>query len=130
MIAILCVQYDRITTSQHVWIMIGSGKHERRHNLGQVYAALGPKKCVAMPIFHLLTGCDSTSAIRSKGKRLCMSTRSNEWLSDTLCDLSYNPFSEVNEQSETFQRLQTFIANLYAKNSSDVNAERKRIFGH
>ena len=64
-IAILCGQYRRILKSSNIWIAFGSGI-----NLGVIYHALGPMQCLSMPLFHALTGCDTTSAFRKKGKRI------------------------------------------------------------
>ena len=110
-IAILCGQYVRITTSQHVWIMFGSGKHERRLNLDQFDAALGPKKMCGDANISLIYRLRFNIRYPQKKESVCVCQHgdNNEWLSDALCDLSYNPFSEVNEQWETFQRLQTLL---------------------
>ena len=71
-VAILCGQYHQILQPMHIWIEFGSGKHQQNLNLGMIYQALGPKQYVSLPLFHALTGCDTTSAFRTKGKRICM----------------------------------------------------------
>ena len=73
-VIILCGQYHRILQSSNIWIAFGSGKHQQTINLGMIYHALGPKQCLSMPVFHALTGCDTTSAFRNKGKRMCVAT--------------------------------------------------------
>jgi len=92
-VAILCGQYDRILQASNIWIAFGSGKHQRNINLGMIYHALGPKQCLSMPLFHALTGCDTTSVFRNKGKRMCMATwTKNQWFSNALIYLAMNPF--------------------------------------
>ena len=57
------------TSSMRPKIRFGSGKNEKHLNLGQISPALGPSMCLAMPIFHALSECDTTSAFRTQGKK-------------------------------------------------------------
>jgi len=41
---------------------------------------LGPQHCIALPLFHALTGCDVVSAMFGIGKK----TAWNAWFTDTL----------------------------------------------
>lgn len=130
-VAILCGQFNRIRQPEHIWIAFGSGKNRHNLNLGVIYNALGPNQSVSLPLFHALTGCDTTSAFRTKGKRICMTTWSkNQWFSDTLVQLATNPFKPLNTDSKEFQEIEKFVSTLYCASGTSVNQVRKTMFCH
>ena len=130
-VAILCGQYHRLQQSAKVWIAFGSGKHQQNIDLGVIFTSFGPKDCVSMPLFHALTGCDTTSAFRTKGKKMCMATwKKNPWFSDVLVELATNPFNQITMDSQEFHEIETFISNLYSSEGTNVNQVRKSMFCH
>ena len=130
-VAFLCRQYDRIAWPSKIWIAFGSGKHQRNLNLGVIYDALGPKQCVSMPLFHALTGCDTTAAFRTKGKKMCMETwKRNQWFSDVLIELATHPFKQITPESHEFKEIETFVSKLYSAEGTTVNQVRKSMFCH
>ena len=48
-----------------------AGKSKRIINLNSIAANLGEGTCKPLALFHALTGSDSTSAFKFKGKRSC-----------------------------------------------------------
>lgn len=55
-----------------IWIAFGIGKDFRFYSINEVCATLGEPRSRALPVctvFHALTGCDTTSAFRGKGKK-------------------------------------------------------------
>ena len=50
-----------------VWIAFGMGKHFQ-YIYNTICEALGPGKAKALPLFHALTGCDTTSSFQGRGK--------------------------------------------------------------
>jgi hypothetical protein len=54
-----------------VWIAFRSGtKQTRLLDVMSLYESLGPAMCRGLPMLPALSGCDTTSAFKTKGKRL------------------------------------------------------------
>ena len=53
-----------------LWIEFGVGKHYRFIPAHLISDSLGPEKAKALPFFHAITGCDTTSAFAGIGKRM------------------------------------------------------------
>lgn len=54
------------------WIAFGTGKHFQYISIDIICEALGPRKAKALPLFHAITGCDTTSSFQGKGKNVCV----------------------------------------------------------
>ena len=52
-----------------IWVAFGTGKNFRLYSINAICTYLGNERTQALPIFHALTGCDTTSAFRGKGKK-------------------------------------------------------------
>jgi len=52
-----------------VRLSFGAGKWFRHIYVNAIYNALGKHKCMALPVYHSFTGCDTTSAFFGKGKK-------------------------------------------------------------
>ena len=50
------------------WIAFGTGNHFQYISTDIICEALGPRKAKALPLFHAITGCDTTSSFHGKGK--------------------------------------------------------------
>ena len=61
----LCEQHP----AADVWIAFGTGRNFRYLHINAIYNALGREKAIALPIFHSVTGCDTTSTLFGKGKK-------------------------------------------------------------
>ena len=51
----------------------GIGKTQRIINIRELACALGVQRNAALSLFVTLTGCDSTSAMKGRSKRMCFS---------------------------------------------------------
>ena len=51
-----------------VWIAFGTGRNFRYLHINAICNALGREKAIALPIFHSVTGCDTTSTFLGKGR--------------------------------------------------------------
>ena len=68
-IAILAGAYFKLALAYplaDIWVAFGKG---RFYSINYICASLGELKARALPVFHALTGCDTTSAFRGKGKK-------------------------------------------------------------
>ena len=51
-----------------IYVGFGFGKDLAHYHVNGTYAAIGEERSRALPLFHALTGCDTTSAVANKGK--------------------------------------------------------------
>ena len=53
----------------NIWIAFGMGKHFHFISVNRVCVSLGQTRARCLPVFHALSGCDTTSAFVGKGKQ-------------------------------------------------------------
>ena len=114
-----------------IWVGLGFGKDMKHVNLNDIYDGIGEARSRGLPVFHAITGCDTTSAFMNKGK----TTAWRAWLStpdvtDTFVYLAENPFVIVSEDSPQFRAIENFVVALYDQSgdSTSVNEARKNLF--
>ena len=99
--------------------------------IGPLVEKLGQQLCQALPFFHALSGCDTTSAFKSIGKKKGFQTLKLHRASvSTFAELFNNPFQHITEDSNVFKIIQRFVILMYARSSdySDVNAAKMDMF--
>ena len=106
-----------------VLFLTGTKQRRRYINMSAVSTRLGPGICQALPGFHALTGCVSTSAFVGRGKALGWQLlRLNSSIQQDLRLLG-EEFSPVNFE-ELAQSCEAFVCSLYghamSKNVNDV----------
>ena len=93
-------------------------------------ALLGPSRCLALPLFHAVTGCDTVSHFLGCGKKSAWSVwQSTPGLTDTLVELT-SELHELNPQSQHMRTLERFVVVLYSKGCGleRINEARLRLF--
>ena len=60
-----------MNVSINIWIYFHTGQSKRIVNFNSNAANLGEETCKSLALFHALTGSDSTSAFKFKGKLSC-----------------------------------------------------------
>ena len=68
-IVVLAMEYFDQFNFSKLWIGFGCGKYYRDIPIHELYAALGPERSYVLPLFHALSGCDTTSHILGCGKK-------------------------------------------------------------
>lgn len=68
-VLLLCVSHYRETRCLKLWFKTGVKDRLSYFPAQDVSTNLGPEICSALPAFHVLTGCDSTSAFSCIGKK-------------------------------------------------------------
>ena len=114
-----------------IWVAFGVGKNYRFLSINAICHTLGRPKAQALPVFHALTGCDTTSAFRGKGKKSAWQAwQAFEEVTDTFVHLSLHPFEDLNADSSYFTAIERFIVVLYDRTSplSLVNDAREELF--
>ena len=114
-----------------IWIAFGVGKSYRFLSINAICSTLGELKSQTLPIFHALTGCDTTSTFKGKGKKSAWQAwQVFEEVTETLVHLSLNPFENVHVDSIHFASIERFIVVLYDRTSPliSVNDVREELF--
>ena len=76
-----------------IWVAFGMGKIFRFYSINAICASLGKAKSRALPVFHALTGCDTVSAFRGKGKKSTWQAwQAYEDITNTFVYLANHPF--------------------------------------
>ena len=94
-----------------------------------IAASLGSERCEALPAFHALTGCDTTSRFGGKGKVSAWSAwHSFEAVTPALATLCLSPSKE--DIAKIFPVLERFVVVLYYRCSQEqhVNSARQKLF--
>ena len=127
--ALLPLFYEKAATPSMV--KHGVGKNYRFLSVNAISHTLGEPKSRALPVFHALSGCDTTSAFRGKGKKSAWQAwQAFEEVTATFEHLSLHPFEDLNADSSHFATIERFIVVLYDRTSplSLVNDEREELF--
>ncbi|XP_014664507.1 PREDICTED: uncharacterized protein LOC106806883 [Priapulus caudatus] len=70
-LAVTAAQRLNIT---ELWDAFGAGKSFRHLAAHEMARALGPERCIALPMFHSFTGCDTVSSFGGRGKKTAWDT--------------------------------------------------------
>mgnify|MGYP000079044939 FL=1 len=73
-VAVLAVTSAQRLNNAEVWIAFGTLKCFRFIAAHEIARALGPDRCMALPMFHAFTGCDTVSFFGGRGKRTAWDT--------------------------------------------------------
>ena len=111
-----------------IWLAFGTGKNFRHLAAHKIAIGLGQKKALALPMFHVLTGCDTVSSFVGHGKKTAWIT----WnvlpqLTDALLTLSCAP-REISE--DAMHTIERFVILLYDRTSTctDIDKARQKLF--
>ena len=129
-IVVLAVRFFGHLRLRELWIGFGSGKTYRDIPVHTICANIGPSKSLALPLFHSLTGCDTTSQFFGHGKKTAWGAwNSSPRLTETLVELTDNP-ELLTPESVHMQRIERFVLQMYSKgcDSAGVDEARHRLF--
>jgi len=73
-VVVLAVAYQQHIKATELWVAFGTRKHFRYIPAHAIASNLGDQKCTALPVFHAITGCDTTSCFSGKGKKTAWET--------------------------------------------------------
>ena len=133
-VAVLCMYhfYANLAGCLELFFQTGTKDKRRFIPIHSVCNKLGASLCQLLPVFHCLTGCDSTSSFSGIGKKSALNVlvkHKNELLS--LADIGDH--IDINENSEAVLDVVKFISWLYCPTlpenlASDINGLRYRLF--
>ena len=128
-VLVLGISLALIIGCERLWLAFGTGSTYRYLDVIAMAQALGEDKCMALPAFHALTGCDVTSSFAGRGKRTAWSAWSifNDATS-VLCTLAKTPTTDdVLNVLPTIERL-VMIMYDYGSSETSVDVERQMLF--
>ena len=124
--------FHEIGTLTQLWIGFGKGKHYREIPIHEICNRLGRDVCRALPLFHALSGCDTTSQLLGIGKK----TAWDRWtcmpeITQVLLSVLDNPES-FTLNSLGMSSLERFCVIMYSKSCSSqtLNDARLKLFSN
>ncbi|CAH3151254.1 unnamed protein product [Porites lobata] len=126
-VVVLAVAAAQRHRNTEIWIAFGTGKSFRFLAAHEMARILGPDRCIALPMFHAFTGCDTVSFFGGRGKRTAWDT----WRSYNDITLIFVSLANTPESVESsVTSLERFVILLYDRTSSleDINQARKHLF--
>ena len=111
-----------------IWVAFGKGKELRYVPAHEISASLGPRKSLALPVFHAFTGCDAVSHFAHVGKKTAWKVwDTHDAVTAAFCELRGAP-KEVAD--EVYSALGRFTILMYDRTSrsESVNETRELLF--
>ena len=122
--------FERLSQECEVYVSFGSGKHNRILNIREMSTALGAQRCTALPLWVALTGCDSTSSMRGRSKRMAFNAwkKSGDAVTQAMVELMHQPFTKLRLDSAQSMALEAFFVTVYGGDGKSINELRQKIF--
>ena len=119
------------TTLTELWVVFGTGKNYRIIPAHGIYDKIGVEKCLALPMFHVFTGCDTVSSFSGRGKKTAWEMW-NVFPEVTGAFLALMERPQQSDLETAMGVLERFIVLLYDKTScqSKVNQLKVDLFAH
>ena len=104
-LVILLYQTARLTSN--LWMEVGTtGKDNRRYlSITKIADAICPGVCGALPAFHVLSGCDYTSAFVRKSKKTQLRVSHEVWWQDPSCSFWTGNKSAPNQHNQSHKMI-------------------------
>ena len=95
----------------------------KRYSVSTLAEKLGSSVCQALPFFHALTGCDTTSAFKNVGKKTAYEVMVKVLpdIQSTFSTFFFNPFKEITKDSPEFKAIERFVILLYSRTSTHTS---------
>ena len=114
-----------------LWVAFGMGRHFSYININTICVSLGEARSRSLPVFHALTGCDTTSSCYGKGKKSAWQA----WelypdVTSTFEFLANHAFYQLTADSSHFKRIERYAIILFDRSSSldSINKTRMELF--
>ena len=127
-VVVLAVSFARRLGCESLVAAIGTEKSFRYDDATAIAHVLGVDKCKALPVFHALTGCHTTSCFAGRGKRTAwISWNAFSSVTPALGTLADTPSAAV--LGEVLPTIEMYVV-LYDRGNSedDVNCTRQVLF--
>lgn len=131
-VVVLAIAFFEQLNLSKLWIGLGSGKNYRDIPIHDLQLQLGPARSKALPLFHALSGCDTTSQLLGCGKKTAWAAwQSMPEMTDVLNTIMESPETFAIDSAH-MKKLERFHVLMYSKTCSaaTVNEARKDLFSH
>ena len=129
-VVVLALRFFPTLGLEELWGCFGSGRYVRDIPIHDICSELGPSLSAALPMFHAITGCDSTSHFFGCGKKSAwVCWQNTPELTETLTALTHQPHL-LDIHSQHMERLERFVVLMYSKGCglAKVNDARYQLF--
>ena len=114
-VLVLAVTAAQRLSITELWVDFGTGKNFRLLAAHEMARALGPDRCIALPMFHAFTGCDTVSSFGGRGKKTAWDTwMTFDDVTRAFCALANTP----DAIDDWMEPLEQFVVLLYDRTSS------------
>ncbi len=133
-VTILVGAFHELTEIQpqaDIWVAFGMGRNYCYYYINSICSVLGEPRSRGLPVFHALTGCDTTSSFKGKGKKTAWQAwQAYRDVTDTFQYLACHTFEHLSIHCVHFQRIERFTVIMYDKTSplTSVNDAREELF--
>ena len=110
---------------EKLWVEFMVGKKRCYIPAHELVSTMGPEKARAMPIFHAITGCDTTSEFKGKKKKTAWETW-NAFPKVTQAFLSLMDERELSR--DNFNIIQHYVCIMYSRTSKYMKVNEARKF--
>ena len=121
MIILVAAFYELVTIKPlaDIWVAFGTGKNYCFLSINAIRDSLRERRAQALPVLHALTGCDTTSAFKGKGKKSAWQAWwAFEDVTDTFLYLCLHQFEILDAESNHFKIIGRLVVVLYNRTSS------------
>ena len=100
-----------------------------RYSVSTIAEKLGAVVCQALPFFHALTGCDTTSAFKNIGKKTAYEVMLKVLpdIQNTFSTYFFHPFKQITKASPEFKAIERYVILLYSRTSSHTSVNEARM---
>lgn len=126
-VVVLAISLFNQLGAEELWLAFGTSSSFRYIPIHEVVHEMDPRTCMALPVFHSFTGCDTVSAFAGRGKKSAWNT----WQVFPEVTNAFESLLLMEETSETVMAaLERFVVLLYDRTSDmlQVNDARKQLF--
>ena len=133
-VVVLIGVFHKLLLSQpkaDIWVAFGVGKNYRHYSINALSTSLGTKRPQAIPMLHLISGSDTTSAFWGKEKKsFWQAWMAFEEVTDTFVYLASHPFEPLDSNCENFRKIERLIVLVYDKTNTSlsINQTRRELF--
>lgn len=124
----MCVTLKKKIGCDELWFHTGIKDRVRYIPANKVLRNLGTQVCKALPVFHALTGCDSTSALSGIGKKKAWKVLTKSTVFQESLESVGQSFSVDDQMAK---KAEAFICTLYTvpdRTPSTSNEDRYLMF--
>ena len=126
-VVLAIAMFDQISPEE-LWIAFGTGSDFHFIPVHEVAAAMDPKVCATLHVFHAFTGCDTISSFGGRGKK----TAWNTWKVFPEVTAAFEDLllMQGHIRSSTISALERFVILMYDRTSDivEINEARKQLF--